>query len=403
MRIVFVNRFYAPDHSATSQMLTDLATALATDDEVHVVTSRQLYGDPAAALPAHVAIAGVVVHRVSTTAFGRGHLPGRALDYLSFYAAATVMLLRLAARGAVIVAKTDPPLLSVPARWVARMRGARLVNWLQDIFPEVAAELGLGFARGLAGRLLRWLRDRSLRRADANVVLGGRMRDRVASFGVAPSKIAEIPNWADGTSLRPLAAHDNALRGEWGLHDKFVVGYSGNFGRVHDFETLLGAARLLRAAPDIAWLLIGDGAHLDRVSEAVRGLPNVVFKRYQPRERLRESLGAADVHLVSLKPELEGLVVPSKFYGVAAMARPTIYVGDPDGEIGSLVREANCGLCVRHGDADGLATAIATLHGDGPLRERMGANARSLFERRFDKAIAVAAWRSLLKSVARQG
>src|SRR5215218_9718762 len=102
MRIIFVNRFYAPDHSATSQMLTDLAAALATDNEVHVVTSRQRYDDPAASLPAHEVIDGVVVDRVRTTAFGRSHLPGRALDYLSFYATATFRLMRLATPGAII-------------------------------------------------------------------------------------------------------------------------------------------------------------------------------------------------------------------------------------------------------------------------------------------------------------
>ena len=402
MRIVFVNRFYAPDHSATSQMLTDLATALAMDYEVHVVTSRQRYDEAGASLPAHEVLKGVVVDRVRTTTLGRAHLVGRTLDYLSFYVSATLKLTRLATPNTVIVAKTDPPLISVPAGWVARMRGARLVNWVQDVFPEVAAALGIELARGFAGRGLRWLRNRSLRNAAASVVLGRRMADCLARHGVDRSRIAEIPNWADGVGLRPLPLRDNPLREEWGLGDRFVVGYSGNFGRVHDFETLLGAARLLHAKPEISFLLIGDGARLADVRLAGETLASLVFKPYQPRERLRQSLGAADVHIVSLNPELEGLVVPSKFYGVAAVGRPTIFIGDPEGEIGSVVREAQCGLCVRQGDAQGLAAIIATLRDDVPLREQMGINARNLFEQRFDKPIAIAAWRLLLKSVARE-
>jgi glycosyltransferase involved in cell wall biosynthesis len=401
MRIIFVNRFYAPDHSATSQMLTDLATALAADHEVHVVTSRQRYDDPRASLPAHEVIDSVSVDRVRTTSFGRTRLPGRALDYFSFYAQATLALMRLAKPGTVIVAKTDPPLISVPVGWVARRRGAQLVNWLQDVFPEVAAALGVRPARGPGGATLRWLRNHSLRRAAVSVVLGRLMRDRVVRLGVDRAEIVEIPNWADGTALRPLPSSGNLLRTEWGLDGKFVVGYSGNFGRVHEFETLLGAARTVRATPELVFLLIGDGAQLESVKAAAEGLGNLMFKPYQPRARLGQSLGAADVHIVSLKPELEGLVVPSKFYGVAAVGRPTIFIGDPEGEVGSIIREAECGLCVRQGDIEGLATAITTLHYDVQLRERMSANARTLFDQRFDKPIAIKAWRLLLDSVAR--
>jgi len=151
-KLIFVNRFFFPDHSATSQMVSDLAFALAAAGfDVQVVTSRLRYDDPAAELPGREAIAGVQVHRVRTTRFGRHLLPGRALDYLTFYLSAAWRLFRLLRRGDVVVAKTDPPLISVPVGWVAGLRGARLVNWLQDLFPEVAAALGIRLARGTAG------------------------------------------------------------------------------------------------------------------------------------------------------------------------------------------------------------------------------------------------------------
>jgi colanic acid biosynthesis glycosyl transferase WcaI len=348
---------------------------------------------------------GVDVHRVRTSAFGRDHLPGRALDYVSFYVAASAKLFRLARPGDVIVAKTDPPLVSVVAGWVARLRGALLVNWLQDLFPEVAAKLGMAPARGVGGRLMRWLRDGSLRRAVANVVLGQRMRECVTALGVDPQRIAVIPNWADGALLRPVERGANPLRAEWGLGDRFVVGYSGNLGRVHEFGTVLGAAEALRSQADIVFLFIGEGAQKAALATAAqeRSLVNILFRPYQPREALGQSLGAADVHLVTLRPELEGLVVPSKFYGIAAVGRPTIFIGDPEGEIGSVVREAQCGMCVQQGDAEGLAQAIRTLRDDSALRERMGANARRVFDERFDRSIGVAAWRRLLDSVGATG
>jgi glycosyltransferase involved in cell wall biosynthesis len=211
-----------------------------------------------------------------------------------------------------------------------------------------------------------------------------------------------IPNWADGALLRPEVRGANPLRAEWGLGDKFVVGYSGNLGRVHEFRTVLDAAEALRSQADIVFLFIGDGAQKAALATAAqeRGLSNILFRPYQPREALGQSLGAADVHLVTLRPELEGLVVPSKFYGVAAVGRPTIFIGDPEGEIGSVVREARCGMCVQQGDGEGLAQAITTLRDDSALRERMGANARRVFEERYDRAIAVEEWRRLLHDVA---
>ncbi len=402
MKIVFINRFYAPDHSATSQMLTDLAAALAAGGaEVHVVTSRLRYDDANASLAPHEVIDGVEIHRVWTSGFGRGNLLGRALDYMGFYVTASAELIGLAEAGDVVVAMTDPPLLSVVAGWVARLRGVRLVNWLQDLFPEVAANLGMAPARGPGGSLLRWLRDGSLRHAAANVVLGRLMRERVAALGVDPRKIEVIANWADGALLRPLDRGAHPLRAEWGLDGKFVVGYSGNLGRVHEFRTVLDAADALRAQTDIVFLFVGGGARKVALAMAAeeRGLSNVLFKPYQPRASLGQSLSAADVHLVTLRPELEGLVVPSKFYGVAAVGRPTIFIGDAKGEIGSVVQEAECGICVKQGDVEGLVGAVTSLRNDSLLRERMGTNARRVFDERYDKALAVAAWRSLLESV----
>ncbi len=402
MKVVFVNRFYAPDHSATSQMLTDLATSLAADGvDVHVVTSRLRYDEPGVRLPRSEVRDGVTVHRVGSTAVGRGALAGRAADYLTFHAAVAARLLRLLERGDVVVAKTDPPLVSVPAGWCARVRGARHVNWLQDVFPEVAAELGLRVARGPIGRLAARMRDASLRSAVANVAIGECMRDRVAARGIDPATLTVIPNWADGDAIHPVPPEANALRRDWDLRDRFVVGYSGNMGRAHEFGTLLDAASALRDDAGIVFLLIGDGAQRGAVATAARerGLASLRFEPYQPRERLHESLSAADVHVVTLRPALEGLIVPSKFYGIAAAGRPAIAIGDPDGEIGAEVRRSECGLCVREGDAAGLVAAIRALRDDVPRRERMGSNARALLEARYERRIAARQWQALLQAV----
>jgi colanic acid biosynthesis glycosyl transferase WcaI len=402
VKVVFVNRYFAPDHSATSQILSDLAFFLVKAGlQVHVITSRQLYDDASARLRSEEVIADVPVHRVWTSTFGRANLIGRACDYFSFYLSAGVRLVFSLRPGDVVIAKTDPPLLSVVVSVCARLRGARQINWLQDLFPEVAAAVGVWLVGGKLGRILIAMRDWSLQRAQMNVTIGDSMAERVRARGVPAQRVQVIPNWCDGQAIQPLDRDANPLRSEWGLAEKFVIGYSGNMGRVHDLKTVVSAAELMRDDSGVCFLFIGAGKQRDWIqSEANRlRLDNVLFEPYQSRQRLGFSLAVPDVHIVSLLPELEGLSVPSKFYGVAAAGRPTIFVGDPQGAIGSIVRENECGVCVRQGDAAGLATAVGMVRSDVQLRDRMGYNARRLFERRYDQSIANEDWRLLLCAV----
>jgi colanic acid biosynthesis glycosyl transferase WcaI len=399
VRVVFVNRYFFPDLSATSQLLSDVAFHLAeTGHEVHVLTSQQLYDSPTKRLPAHEFVRGVQVHRVWTSRFGRGRLIGRASDYISFYLSAALKLFSLARAGIVVVAKTDPPLMSVIASWVARLRGARLVNWLQDVFPEVALELGVKVLRGPLGTWARVLRDASLRTAAVNVVLGECMAERVRARGIDSNSIRVIPNWADGDAITPLAVENNPLREQWGLANKFVVMYSGNMGRAHDLGPIVEAAEMLRHEASLVFLLVGDGAGRAPLEREVasKKLPNVLFRPYQPREQLRYSLTLGDVHLAALKPELEGLIVPSKAYGIFAAGRSMVFMGAKDGELGRLLREFDCGEVVPSGDGKALAKSIVRMMSNRERTKAMGQRARELFDRRFSRAVALAAWEKVL-------
>lgn len=409
-------------------MLSDLAFALASQGHhVTVITSRLTYATSSVRLPARETVRGVAVIRVATSGFGRDGLVGRTVDYLTFYVCAAWALVFKLRRGDIVVAKTDPPMLSVLAAPIAWIKGARQVNWLQDLFPEVAIALGFGRGRWQAGlfRLIQWLRNLSLRRADLNIVLGQRMAETVAMLGVRPERIFEISNWADDDLLCPVPASRNTLRTVWGLADRFVVGYSGNFGRAHEYRTLIEAIALLDAqgtggsapapeageapgsapvaeSPPIVWLFIGGGALYEAFRQEViaRNLTSVRFEPYQPREVLSDSLSAADVHLVSLRAELEGLIVPSKFYGIAAVGRPTIFIGDRDGEISRLLSRHECGVTVQEGDGEALAYAIREMAMDRNGRERMGANARRVFLSDFTKSRAIARWSDALATLA---
>jgi colanic acid biosynthesis glycosyl transferase WcaI len=402
-RVIFMNRFFFPDHSATSQVLTDLAFHLAGGEtEVRVVASQQRYDDPNALLPEAESIGGVAIHRISTTRFGRSALIGRGFDYLSFYSSAFRSVHACAKPGDVLVAKTDPPLLSVAAMHAAKRRGLHLVNWLQDLYPEVAAVLGVPVVKGPLGRGLLRLRDASLRAADVNVVVGERMAEIVRKRGIAPERIRVIPNWCDDEEIQPIAPLNNPLRREWGLGDRFVVGYSGNLGRGHEFETVLAAAERLRGDRRLCFLFIGGGQKFPELAHSVRerGLDHLFrFLPYQERRVLRLSLGAPDVHLISLRPELEGLIVPSKLYGIAAAGRPIIAVAASDGEIAGLVRRHDCGIVIEPGGGELLADMVGCLRADPGGLAEMGHRARAMLDAHFTRRRAFKRWRGLVEGV----
>ena len=343
-------------------MASDLAFHLAAaGHDVEAIASRMRYDDPGARLGRESLANGVRITRIWSTRFGRASLAGRAIDYATFYLAA-FFAIRSSSRDAVVIAMTDPPLLSV----VATAAAPRVVNWLQDLFPEVSETLGF---RGT--RWLRGVRDWSLRRAKRNVVIGERMAERV------PNAVVRH-NWADA-GVHPIPRAPNA---------PFTVAYSGNLGRAHDVATIAGA---IRALPDVQFVFTGGGVRFADLPRAA----NVTMRPYVPRERLSEALGDADVHLVSLQPSLEGLIVPSKFYGVLAAGRPVIFIGAKNGEVARLIEDHGCGLVVEQGDVEGLVRAI------GAIDPAMGERGRALYDERFAPRHAFAGWERILEEALR--
>ena len=410
MAIIFINRFFYPDHSATSQILTDLARGLAQQGyEVKILTSRSKYDDPTARLPSREIVFDVEVIRIWTSSFGRSNLIGRAVDYLSFYLSLIGAFMRIVKRHDIVVAKTDPPMLSVVVAPLSALKRSIHINWMQDIFPEIISA-GVpprwGIKRLALGCMMQ-VRNWSCRMAEANVVIGERMAERVATWSRGSIKTITIPNWAIGSEVRPVARGANPLSKAWGIEGSpFIVGYSGNLGRAHEFETFLSAMSIIdqrcsgggRHAP--LWLFIGGGALYDglQTKVAARGLACVNFKPYQPRSELSNSLSLPDVHLISLRPELEGLIVPSKFYGIAAAGRPSIFVGDPDGEISRVLIAHDIGLVIEQNDGEGLTDAIQYLRENPEHCRLMGENARHLFEQQFDLPHGISRWTTFLES-----
>lgn len=396
MRIILANRYFYPDQSATSRMVSSLAFALARQGyPVTVMTSRHYHDRREEKLPARETIRGVQVHRIVTSGFGRRRTVARAMDYLSFHLSASAWWFANARTDDICVVCTDPPLLSVSSALPIVLRRGRLVNWVMDLFPETAIELGVMPPSTMMESLTLALRNWSHRRASMTICPTASMARYLHEAVPGAGRTSVVNHWSDGAEINPGAREDNPLRREWGLGDSFVVGYSGNFGRAHEFETLLDAAERLNKHADIKFLLIGDGQQRAAVEQgaAERRLTNILFKPLQPSAVLSESLGAADVHVVSLLPSLEHCIVPSKFYGVLAAARPTLFVGAADGEVATAVRRSNCGVSVVPGDVERFVDAVLRLKDDPERRATMGANARRLLESAYAMPIGVDAWR----------
>ena len=389
MHIAFVNRYFHPDVSGAAQMLTQLAEDLdARGQEVTVITSRTANGAETVSLPKRSMHKGIHIIRVPSTNLGRGPAWARLIDYASFYLAALWAALRLKGQECLVVL-SDPPLLSVLAVIVGALKNVRTYCWLHDVYPDIALRAGVlseGFISNLLWLISRW----SLRRVDEVVVLGRCMQQHLINSGLLASKMIQIPNWADGMQVQPVDGGDNEFVDRHGLKGRFVVMYSGNLGTVHEFTAILEMIRRTQSYSDICFSFVGDGPQKCHLAETVRreGWQRVLFLPYEPKERCRFSLSAADVHLVSLRAEMVGLSVPSKLYGIMAAGRPMIFVGPDQSEAAMVIREAQCGYVIDPGDANAAVAALLAYYRNRLDCERQGNAARRYFERCCDRAIA---------------
>jgi glycosyltransferase involved in cell wall biosynthesis len=394
-RLLVFNQYYWPGFESTAQLLHELCLGLSETFDVSVVTGRLR---EVAERPGTTEVDGITVVRVDSAIHDRASLEGRGLNYLTYVARGIAAGLR-AGRPDVVLCMTDPPFLGAAALPVARRFRAPLVVVSQDVFPEIAVELGRlthPLAVGVLRRLVRFY----LRRADRVVAIGETMKRRLEAKGAPTGRIAVIANWVDTDTIRPKPI-ENAWATENGLDGFFVVMHSGNVGHAQDLETLIDAAVRLGDLDDLAVVVIGSGARKAALEERVArlGLASVRFLGYQPRELLSETLSSGHVHVLGLGAGLAGYVVPSRAYGVLAAGRPVIVAADEESETSALVREAGCGWAVPPGDPAALAEAIRDAHARRDELNELGRRGREHVVARYDRAIAVERYRELLLSL----
>lgn len=391
MRITLINQFFHPDLSATAQIATELAVDLARQGHhVRALCARGSYLGKER-LPPRSWHEGVEIHRVFSTARGKGRAADRIFDYGSFLTSLLAEVARTSS-DVFLCMSTPPMLVSAVANVLRFKRGAKLVYWAQDIYPELAGALGAIPPDGFVHRSLSRLQSAMLRRCDLIVTLGQAMRERLGEDVRGRVPVIVIPNWADGADIRPLEAGVSPLRSHFAPDVKTLVMYSGNMGRGHDIETMLEAARLLSSRRDLAFAFVGAGAKSSLVEKAARQLPNLQKLPYQSKDDLATSLAAGDLHLASLLPEALGLMEPSKVYGIMAAGRPCVFVGPEGAEVAKSLVACEGGVVCRPADPPALAKTLAQLADDPARCARMGRSARQAFLTLYDRPLATKAF-----------
>ena len=355
-RVLILTRTFPPDSGAVGYLVKELAESLtAAGFQMTII---------AAGAKSESSSSDISVVRVGGLPFSRQSHWQRAFSYLSLYPALFFAALRQR-KPDVIITTTDPPLqavIGVLLRWKFR---CRLLHWCQDLYPEMAEELELIRKNGVIANLLRGISTSALRAHDAIISIGRCMTQRLLERGLDRRKIHEVPNWTDPEWIRPVPTAENAFIKAQQLEGRFVVVYSGNMGLAHRFGEILEAAAILEEqAPEVLFLFIGDGprrAEVEREAQKSERT-SIRFLPAQSWRTLPESLSAGHVHLVSLRENLAGLVVPSKFYGGMAAGRPCLFIGPRESEVALLILRNGVGMVVQTGTE--LAAAILNYRGD---------------------------------------
>jgi glycosyltransferase involved in cell wall biosynthesis len=371
VRVLLLNLYYPPDTSATAKMAKTVVDALAEKHQVTILCGRPSY-DPSERRPWRLYQTerggrGCVI-RVGSTDYARLQMKKRVFNYLSYVFLAVPRALFLPCD--VILAMTDPPFEGIVGAFVAMLKNKPYVYNIRDLYPDMAIG-GSIVQPGLLARIWEKLHRWALRRATTVIVLGDDMRNRILAKGVDPDRVvvvrdgAEIPSSGSPPPTLDHAVID-AIRGQF----KFVLLHAGNLGFYGAWDTLLVGAHGL-ANDGVGLVFVGDGAQRDRLEAACSGIPNVRFFPYFPASKIPSVLAAADAHIITIKRGLEGVVVPSKMFGILAAGKPIVAVAPEQCDVVSIGRQKGFAISVDPDDPAQFVGRVREILTDSGLRQQM--------------------------------
>jgi colanic acid biosynthesis glycosyl transferase WcaI len=401
MKVLLLNLYYPPDTSATAKMAAAFIEPLAQQHSVTVICGRPSY-DPTERRQWRLwqtePLNGVSVIRVGSTDYPRTQMARRVFNYLSYVALSVPRALFIPCD--VVLAMTDPPFEGIVGAFVAMLKRKPFVYNIRDMYPDMAVG-GSIVKPGLMARVWEKLHRWALRRAMRVIVLGEDMKARIAAKGVDPQRIDIVRDGVEESSAQITdATFDRdviqAIRGDF----RFVLLHAGNLGFYGAWETLLTAASELRR-DGVGLVFVGDGAQRSRLQELAAGNPSVRFLPFFPSSKISSVLAAADAHVITIKRGLEGVVVPSKMYGILTAGRPIVAVAPAETDAATLGAKEGFGCSADPDRPEEVVATVRALLADPSCGATMGAAARSAAPR-YTRSAEITKFAAILETAAQR-
>ena len=371
MRLLIISQTYVPDPAAVGQYMHEAGRAMAArGHDVKVYASERGYDDPSRRDPKRETLDGVRIVRLPLCSFGKASIAIRLLGGLLFCLQVMLRATFMRRVDAILVS-TSPPMAPIAAIWLKWVwwvthlgRRVPISFWAMDINPDQMIAMGKCGERSLIARTFDFMIRRTLKSSASVVALDPFMGERLERKVPLGDRLRIMPPWPLETHLEPIAHADNPFRAEQGWADQTVVMYSGNISDAHPVDTVLEAASRLSAADGVRVVFIGGAAgraKIDAWAEAHDATGVIRTLPFQPLDRIRYSLSAADLHLVTMGDDMVGIVHPCKVYGAMTVARPLLIVGPRASHVGDLACDRDTGWQFEHGDVDGVEALLRRL------------------------------------------
>jgi len=404
-KYIFITQVYPSDPAAVGQYFEDAAIRMGERaHDIIVYTADRDYDNPSIKYDATSRHPNVRIVRMPYSSFGKRTILHRLLGQVSFLLQVLVRLL-FCSRPDGVVLTTIPATTGVFFLVAQFFRRFRYLYWVMDINPDQAVALGVFSRNSLPAKMLSWVNRHLVHGARRVVCLDSDMTRRLGD----PKNVAIIPPWPLEGDLEIVSDVENPFIAEHDLEGKFVFMYSGNHSLVHPLTTLLDGIERMNRSDDCVFAFIGGGRGKAEVDARIEKLAvehcslkggqktpatsnqqpttnNIISLPYQPLERIKYSLSAADVQVVSFGDEMRGIVHPCKFYAALAMGQPILLLGSKDSALGAIVMAEGIGWCVAHGDTEEMARlleSIVALPKDELIA--MGARAKKLAIKRYSR------------------